>query len=83
MSLMKITISIPEEMNEWVKKQIQSGRFIDVSNYFSKLIELDMGRGRAEEQLRSLVDEGIKSGTSTLSIPEIMARTEKRAELTK
>ncbi len=79
MSMMQKTISIPRQMDDWVQQQIQGGRFADVSDYFCKLIALDMSRSQVEEQLRSFVDDGIKSGTSSLSIPEIMSRIEKKA----
>ena len=75
---MRKTITIPEAMEDWVKAQINSGRYGNDSEYFRDLIRRDQDRRLAERELRSLIDEGLNSGVSENSIPDIMKRVEKK-----
>ncbi|MCH8239016.1 MAG: type II toxin-antitoxin system ParD family antitoxin [Proteobacteria bacterium] len=78
MAMMRKTITIPEAMEDWVKAQINSGRYGNDSEYFRDLIRRDQDRRLAERELRSLIDEGLNSGVSENSIPDIMKRVEKK-----
>ena len=76
MTMMRKTITIPETMEDWVKNQIASGRYGNDSEYFRDLIRRDQDRRQAEQELRSLIQEGLESGTSKHSILEVMQRVE-------
>lgn len=78
MSMMRKTITIPEVMEEWVKAQIVSGRYGNDSEYFRDLIRRDQDRRRAEQDLRTLIQDGLDSGISTTTVPDIMKRVEDR-----
>ena len=78
MAMMRKTITIPEAMEDWVKAQINSGRYGNDSEYFRDLIRRDQDRRLAERELRSLIDEGLNSGVSENSIPDIMKRAENK-----
>ena len=78
MAMMRKTITIPEAMEDWVKAQINSGRYGNDSEYFRDLIRRDQDRRLAERELRSLIDEGLNSGVSENSIPDIMKRVENK-----
>lgn len=78
MAMTRKTITIPDAMDGWVKAQIASGRYGNDSEYFRDLIRKDQDRRLAEEELKSLIEEGLNSGVSTRTIPEIMARVEDR-----
>ncbi len=78
MAMMRKTITIPQAMEDWVKAQINSGRYGNDSEYFRDLIRRDQDRRLAERELRSLIDEGLNSGVSENSIPDIMKRVEIR-----
>lgn len=77
---MRKTITIPEAMEDWVKAQINSGRYGNDSEYFRDLIRRDQDRRLAERELRSLIDEGLNSGVSENSIPDIMKRVENKLQ---
>jgi len=74
----RLTISIPEQMGAYVEAQINSGRYGNVSEYFRDLVRRDQDRAAANAQLRALIQEGLDSGLSESSVPDIMARVEER-----
>ncbi|MEW5421948.1 type II toxin-antitoxin system ParD family antitoxin [Amorphus sp. 3PC139-8] len=78
MAMMRKTITIPSAMEDWVKSQIDSGRYGNDSEYFRDLIRRDQDRRRAESELKSLIDEALTSGESTATVPDIMKRVEDR-----
>ncbi len=78
MTMMRKTITIPDAMNGWVKAQIESGRYGNDSEYFRDLIRQDQDRRLAERELLLLIEEGINSGTSKNTVPDIMKRVEDR-----
>jgi antitoxin ParD1/3/4 len=78
MSMMRKTITIPEAMEDWIKAQIESGRYGNDSEYFRDLIRRDQDRRQAEQELRFLIQEGLDSGVSTVTVPDIMKRIEDR-----
>jgi len=78
MAMMRKTITIPDAMENWVKAQIESGRYSNDSEYFRDLIRHDQDRRQAEQELRGLVREGLDSGISEALVPDIMKRVEDR-----
>ena len=80
MAMMRKTITIPGAMEKWVKAQINSGRYGNDSEYFRDLIRRDQDRRLAEHELRSLIDEGLNSGISKNTVPDIMKRVEIRLQ---
>jgi len=77
----RLTISMPEPMNDYVEAQINTGRYGNVSEYFRDLVRRDQDRREvAILELRALLDKAEASGISKRTIPEIMeaARTEAR-----
>lgn len=78
MAMMRKTITIPDAMEEWVKAQIAAGRYSNDSEYFRDLVRHDQDRRRADRELRALIDEGLNSGISDNSVPDIMKRVENR-----
>jgi len=76
--MMRKTITISEQMEEWVKAQIEAGRYANDSEYFRDLIRRDQERRRADEDLGRLIDEGDASGISPKSLDDIMREVEER-----
>ncbi len=76
MAMMRKTITIPEPMEDWVKTQVNSGRYGNDSEYFRDLIRRDQDRNLAERELRTLIDEGLDSGISKSSVSDIMKQVE-------
>lgn len=78
MTMMRKTITIPDAMDGWVKAQIAKGRYGNDSEYFRDLIRRDQDKRLAEQELLSLIEDGINSGTSDDSVTDIMKRVEQR-----
>ncbi|MDG1431666.1 MAG: type II toxin-antitoxin system ParD family antitoxin [Paracoccaceae bacterium] len=77
----RLTISMPDQMNEWVEAQINTGRFGNVSEYFRDLVRRDQERrDAATVELRALVERAEASGISDRSMSEVIeqARLEAR-----
>ena len=68
MSMIRKTITLPEQMDRFVKSQIETGRYANDSEYVRDLIRRDQD---AVEKLRALIQEGIDSGISRRSSQEI------------
>ena len=76
MPMTRKTITIPDAMDGWVKAQIESGRYGNDSEYFRDLIRRDQDRRQAEQDLSALIAEGLDSGVSSSTVPDIMKRVE-------
>ena len=77
----RLTISMPDQMNDWVDAQIASGRYGNVSEYFRDLVRRDQERREdAIQELRTMLDKAEASGVSGRSLDEIReaARAEAR-----
>ena len=66
-----MNVSLPDEMKSWAEAQAQNGRYGNVSDYVRDLIRRDKERTAVIAELRALIDEGIASGVSDLSMDEI------------
>lgn len=78
MSMFRKTITIPDAMENWVKTQIDAGRYASDSEYFRDLIRRDQERQLAQDHLRRLIDEGLASGKTEKTLAEIWAEAEGR-----
>ncbi len=76
MAMQRKTITITDQMESWVKAQVDSGQYGNDSEYFRDLIRRDQERRSAEIQLRSMLDEAETSGISGRSAQEIWAAAE-------
>ena len=71
MSMLRKTITITDQMENWVKQQIDSGRYGNDSEYFRDLIRRDQEKRDAEIKLRDLLDEAEATGLGNRSIIDI------------
>lgn len=77
----RLTISMPNQMNEWVEAQIRHGRYGNVSEYFRDLVRRDQERREdAIVELRTLIDRAEASGISERSLPEVMEAARQEAQ---
>lgn len=67
MSMQRKTITITEQMDVWVKAQVDSGKYGNDSEYFRDLVRRDQEKRLAENQLRQILDEAEASGISERS----------------
>ena len=69
----RLTISMPDQMNEWVEAQINAGRYGNVSEYFRDLVRRDQERREAAiGELRAMLDRAEASGISERSVGEVL-----------
>jgi len=80
-----MNVSLPSEMKDWVEAQVKTGRYGNSSDYVRDLVRKDQERAEAYEELNRLLDEGIASGFSEMSLDEVFdeARREALAELSR
>ena len=65
----RLTISMPDQMNEWVEAQIRADRYGNVSEYFRDLVRRDQERREAAiGELRTMLDRAEASGISERSV---------------
>lgn len=76
MSMQRKTITLTDQMDSWVKTQVNSGKYGNDSEYFRDLVRRDQERQEAEVRLRSLLEDAETSGLSNLSAQEIWDNAE-------
>ena len=79
MAMMRKTITIPEAMEDWIKAQIESGRYGNDSEYVRDLIRRDQDRQAGVKALQAAIEEGLASGVSERSLDDILADARARA----
>ena len=78
MAMTRKTITITEQMDDWVKGRIKAGKYGNDSEYFRDLIRRDQNQQGSLDALRALLVEGEMSGISDRSITEIWDEAEER-----
>lgn len=76
MFMQRKTIIITDQMENWVKAQVDSGKFLDDSEYFRDLLRQDQERQEAKTQLCFMLDEAESSGISDRTPQEIWEEVE-------
>ena len=56
------TITLTDKQDEWIKAQIDAGRYVDDSEYIRDLIRREQERGAETEDIRIALIEGENSG---------------------
>ena len=77
----RLTISMPDPMNDWVEAQVSAGRYGNVSEYFRDLVRRDQERREgAIAELRALMQQAEAAGISPRAVDEVLkaARLEAR-----
>lgn len=75
-----MNVSLPDTMKTWVEAQTEDGRYGNASDYVRDLIRRDQERAAAIAEFHALVNEGLASGISTLSMDEIWDKAVTLAE---
>ena len=79
MSMTRKTITITDQMNDWVKLQIDSGRFGNDSEYIRDLLRRDQMRREAEWKLGEIIDAAEASGLSDRTARQIWDDAERNS----
>jgi len=81
MRMHRKTILLTEQQEDWVKGQVESGRFGNDSEYIRDLIRRDQQAKEGLAALRKTLNEGESSGKpKTLDIEAIKAAGRKRMD---
>ena len=78
MTTVRKTITLTSQQERWVKAQIAAGRFANDSEYIRHLIRRDRQEKTSFRLLQAAIREGLESGVSERTIPEIAQGAEAR-----
>jgi len=72
------TITVTDQQDQWIKAQIAAGDFTNDSEYIRDLIRRDQEHNAKFRALKAAVQEGLDSGVSEKTVPQIMTEVEAR-----
>ncbi|MEW7292109.1 type II toxin-antitoxin system ParD family antitoxin [Aquimarina sp. 2304DJ70-9] len=78
MATVRKTITFTEKQDKWIKSQIKAGEFTNDSEYLRDLVRRDQSKKAKYSALKAAITEGMDSGISTKSVPDIMKEVEER-----
>ena len=78
MSTIRKTITFTEKQDKWIKAQIKAGEFTNDSEYLRDLVRHDQAKKAKFSALKAAITEGMGSGISDKSVPDIMKEVEER-----
>ncbi len=78
MATIRKTITFTEKQDKWIKSQIKAGEFTNDSEYLRDLVRQDQAKKAKFSALKSAITEGMDSGISDKSVPDIMKEVEER-----
>jgi putative addiction module CopG family antidote len=64
---MNVILAIPEDLQAHIEAQIQAGAYSNAVEYFLDLVQQDRKRKQAQEKLENLLQEGLDSGTESVT----------------
>ncbi|WP_109853239.1 type II toxin-antitoxin system ParD family antitoxin [Aquimarina sp. AU58] len=78
MSTIRKTITFTKKQDKWIKSQIKAGEFTNDSEYLRDLVRRDQAKKAKFSALKAAITEGMDSGISDKSVPDIMKEVEER-----
>ncbi len=78
MGTVRKTITLTEQQDAWIKAQLLAGDFTNDSEYLRDLIRREQERNDKFSALKSAIEEGINSGISDKTIPQIVSAVKAR-----
>ena len=78
MGLVKKSITVTEQQNEWIKNRIINGDYGNDSEYLRDLIRKDRMENEKLVKLKEAIQVGIDSGISDRTIEEIIQSVDDR-----
>jgi antitoxin ParD1/3/4 len=76
MATVRKTITFTDQQDKWIKAQITAGDFTNDSEYLRHLVRQDQSKNTKFSTLKTAITEGLESGISESTIPDIMKRVE-------
>ena len=81
MSTIRKTITFTEKQDKWIKSRITIGEFTNDSEYLRDLVRRDQAKNAKFSALKAAITEGMESGISQKSIPDIMKEVEEKMRM--
>ena len=78
MATIRKTITLTDQQDRWIKSRIAAGGFTNDSEYIRDLIRRDQEQSAKYRALEAAIREGIESGVSDRTVPDIMEDVEAR-----
>ena len=78
MATVRKTITVTQKQDRWIKAQIAAGEFTNDSEYIRDLLRRDQEQNAKFLALKAAIQEGLESGISDKTVPQIMAEVEAR-----
>lgn len=78
MPTVRKTITFTEKQDTWIKSRITAGEFTNDSEYIRDLVRRDQAKNAKFSVLKTAITEGMESGVSDTSVPDIMKEVEDR-----
>jgi antitoxin ParD1/3/4 len=78
MATVRKTVTFTQQQDNWIKSQINAGKYTNDSEYLRDLVRRDQAKKGKFNTLKSAIQTGLDSGISEKSIPDIMNEVEKR-----
>ena len=78
MSTIRKTVTFTEQQDQWIKAQIEAGEFTNDSEYLRNLVRLDQANNLNFLSLKAQLMDGLESGISSKTLPDIMKEVEAR-----
>jgi antitoxin ParD1/3/4 len=78
MATVRKTVTFTEQQDKWIKAQIEAGEFTNDSEYLRNLVRLDQANNLNFLSLKAQLMDGLESGISSKTLPDIMKEVEAR-----
>lgn len=78
MGTVRKSFMLTDQQEQWIKVRIATGDFASDSEYFGELIRRDQEENVKLQALKSAIQEGLDSGLSDKTVPQIMEEAEAR-----
>ena len=76
METVRKSITFTNQQDSWIKLRVKSGDFTNDSEYIRDLVRKDQEENMKLLELKQAIDEGLQSGTSKLTISDILAKVD-------
>lgn len=78
MATIRKTITLTDQQADWIRAQIELGRFTNDSEYIRDLVRRDQEDRAKLEALRKAIQDGLDSGVSERGLEDIWEAAEQR-----
>ena len=78
MGTVQKTVMLTDQHERWIKARVAEGEFTSESEYIRELIRRDEEENAKLKALKSAIQEGLDSGVSDKTVPQVMEEVETR-----